>query len=115
LYVHMSESTGTNSSMRRPILIVADDAGLAPAVDRAILNCLSQNLISVAALMSTSGYADAFLREYALQGHCSVGWHVTLSEATHSPCTDMLSGLCGPDGRFVGRQDAIAALLQLSA
>jgi predicted glycoside hydrolase/deacetylase ChbG (UPF0249 family) len=96
--------------MQKNLLIVADDLGLAPAVDRAVLYGIQHHVISAPAVMPTSTYADALLRDFRNAGYASIGWHLTLSERTQRPLTRGIAVLCDQDGRFLGRDPVVQRL-----
>jgi predicted glycoside hydrolase/deacetylase ChbG (UPF0249 family) len=96
--------------MRTPLQIVADDFGLAPAIDRAVFAGLARGVVSTAALMPTSPYAASLLRHYVALGYRSVGWHVTLSEPSHQALTEA-SSLKGPEANLNDRDEASRRLL----
>jgi predicted glycoside hydrolase/deacetylase ChbG (UPF0249 family) len=98
--------------MQKKLLIVADDMGLAPAVDRAVLHCLQQRTISAPSLMPTSAYATALLQDFRDAGYLSIGWHLTLSEPTQRPITGALKVLCDGTGHFLGRDSVVQQLLR---
>ncbi|WP_217126052.1 ChbG/HpnK family deacetylase [Hydrogenophilus thiooxidans] len=73
---------GETRSEGRPIVLCADDFGLSPGVNDAIIELIAQGAITATSVMSGQPFwstGAAALRSVAA-GRAAVGWHVTLTE-----------------------------------
>jgi predicted glycoside hydrolase/deacetylase ChbG (UPF0249 family) len=87
---------------RRRLVLCADDYGLAPGVDDAILDLIGRgrlNATSVMVLPETFSAAEAARLAAAAQGRAKIGLHLTLT-APFRPLTAGFGPLA-PDGRFL--------------
>lgn len=91
-----------------PLLIVADDVGLDPAIDRAASALAGAGLIAVGAWMTDGGSVRVV--ESAVAPSWNVGLHINLSDPATRPVTRPHPTLCDGFGRFRGRQVSWSAL-----
>lgn len=93
--------------MRARILtVIADDAGLDPHTDDAILAAARAGTVHGAAVAATGPTAVAFVRR-ALREGVAVGLHVDLTEGR--PLSGCLPGLTDAEGHWPGGKSALAA------
>lgn len=69
-------------SLMRPLVVVADDAGLSPASDATILRCHREGIVRAASVVSCGPSAERFLQR-AREVGLEVGLHLNLTEG---PC-----------------------------
>ena len=88
------------------VTLNADDFGISHSVNRAILTCFQQRLISTATVMANMpAFEDAVRLCFANNLVDRVGIHLNLSEGT--PLTDEIKGcrtFCDSDGQFLRRR-----------
>lgn len=81
----------------RPLAVCADDYGLSPGVDRAILDLIGRGRISAVSCMTTSPRWGEAARELkSFQGAVDIGLHVTLVD--ERPLTSL--PILAPEGRL---------------
>ena len=93
------KSLGTLAAVKR-LIINADDFGLAPGVNRAIVELQQAGALSSTTLMATAGYFSAAVHLAFAQPALAVGCHVVLVDG--SPCLHAgeVPSLLGPRGVF---------------
>ncbi|MFM8476303.1 MAG: carbohydrate deacetylase [Planctomycetaceae bacterium] len=103
------------TAVRGTVIVNADDFGMSTAVNRAIVYCFQQGLISSTTLLANfCGFEEAceFVREQRLLN--SVGVHINLTEG--QPLLQELRDnpvVCGPDGNFRRQRPRILGLSDL--
>ena len=93
----------------RTVIVNADDFGLVPEIDEAVLRGHAAGLITSATLMPTGESAVAAAAIAAERG-LGVGLHFTLTHG--EPVGDRSRSLVGPDGRFLKRGALFARALR---
>ena len=93
------KSLGTLAAVKR-LIINADDFGLTPGVNRAIVELQQAGALSSTTLMATAGYFSAAVHLAFAQPALAVGCHIVLVDG--SPCLHAgeVPSLLGPRGLF---------------
>ncbi|WP_438438468.1 ChbG/HpnK family deacetylase [Hydrogenophilus thermoluteolus] len=73
---------GETRASGRPIVLCADDFGLAPGVNDAIIELIAQGTITATSVMPGQPFwpTGALVLRTVAAGRAAVGWHVTLTE-----------------------------------
>jgi predicted glycoside hydrolase/deacetylase ChbG (UPF0249 family) len=94
----------------RKLVVVADDFGIGPETDRAILELASEGLVPSTVLMVNSPHAEAAIRSWNRAGRpLELGWHPVLTcdspvlPAERVPSLVEENGRFHPLGRFMRR------------
>lgn len=92
--------------MTRRLVVVADDAGLDPVRDAAILRAHDLGLVTAASLVANGPTLEAFVAAARARPRLSLGLHVNLTEGRPLALTRGFT-LTGPGGAFLGDKQAL--------
>jgi predicted glycoside hydrolase/deacetylase ChbG (UPF0249 family) len=89
------------STVRRRLLVIADDIGMGPNTTSGILHLGSQGIVTGSALLVNTPYAVDAIRKWRQLGcPLEIGWHPNLTLDTPLSAPAQIPTLVQPDGSF---------------
>lgn len=91
---------GTDGTSRRKLVIVADDLGRSPEVNRAVEEACDRGVVTCASIMAGGAAFEEAVAIATERAHLSIGLHVTLCDGNSVLPHGSVPDLAGPDGSF---------------